>query len=123
MAYDFSSVLSFLSSIFRIPTEWLGFPAFLTNLIIPFILMAYAFYSLFLRIRIFGYHTGIYVVLSAIFALVLLPVGPLFAIIAAGFIAMVGMQSWKSRIIFVVILAVIYLVAIPFLATLPTIRF
>jgi type IV secretory pathway VirB2 component (pilin) len=123
MTYDFSSVLSFLSSTFRIPTEWLGFPAFLTNLIIPFILMAYAFYNFFLRIRIFGYHTGIYVVLSSIFALVLLPVGPLFAIIAAGFIAMFGMTSWKSRIIFFVILAAVYLFIIPFLASLPTIRF
>jgi hypothetical protein len=118
MAYDLTSVYSLLSSILSIPSAWFGFPAFITNIIIPFILMSYALYKLLERIHIFGYHTGIYAVLAVVISLFMLPAGPLIAIIAAAFLAMFGFQTWPSRIIFVVILAVIYLFAIPYLSTL-----
>jgi hypothetical protein len=118
MAFDLTSVYSILSSIFRIPTEWFGFPAFITNIVVPFILMTYAFYKLLEKIHIFGYHSGIYTVLAVVFSLFLIPIGPLFAVLAAGFIAMFVLESWKSRIIFVVILLVFYLFVIPFLSTL-----
>lgn len=117
MVYDLSSVYSLLSSIFRIPSTWFAFPAILTNLIIPFILVTYGFYQLFLRLHIFGYSTGIYLVLSAVFAFVLIPFGPLAAIAAAGFTAVVGLQGWKSRIVFVVILIFVYFIVIPYLST------
>lgn len=118
MAYDFSSVTSILSSIFQIPSAWFGFPAFITNIIIPFILMSYAFYKLLEKLHIFGYHTGIYAVLAVILSLFLIPVGPLFAVIAAGFIAVFAFQTWKSRIVFFAILFAVYLLVIPYLSTL-----
>jgi hypothetical protein len=117
MAMDISSVFSLLSSIFRIPSAWFGFPAFITNILIPFILMTYAFYKLLQKLHIFGYHTGIYMILAVIMGLVLLPVGPLAAIAAAGFIGMFALTTWKSRILFIVILIVVYLFVLPFLAT------
>lgn len=117
MAYDFSSVLSVITSTLRIPTEWFSFPAILTNLIIPFILVAFAFYKLLEKIKIFREHGTIDLILAIVFALVLIPIGPLAAIAAAGFIGVVGLQSWKSRIIFVLILIFAYFVAIPFLST------
>lgn len=118
MAFDLTSVYSILSSIFRIPTEWFGFPAILTNIIIPFILMTYALYKFLEKIHIFGYHTGIYAVLAVVFSLFLIPAGPLIAVIAAAFLAMFGFETWPSRIIFVAILFIVYFFAIPFLSAL-----
>jgi len=112
-----TQIYSILSSIFRIPSEWLGFPAVLTYLIVPFIIMAYAFYKLLEKLRIFGYHTGIYTVLAVVFALILLPFGPLVAVGAAGFIGVVALTSWTSRIIFVAILIIFYFIALPYLAS------
>ncbi len=118
MAYDFSSVFSILSSIFQIPAAWFGFPTFITNIIIPFILMTYALYKFLEKIHIFGYHTGIYAVLAVVISMFMLPAGPLIAIVAAAFLAMFGFQTWPSRIIFVAILFVVYFFAIPYLSTL-----
>jgi len=112
-----SQILSFLSNIFRIPEEWLGIPLFITNILIPVILMSYALYNLFQKVRIFGYHTGIYAVLSVVISLFLIPIGPLIAIVAAGFIGMFALTTWTSRIIFVVILIMLYLIVIPYVST------
>jgi len=112
-----TQIYSILSSIFRIPSEWLGFPAFITHIIIPFILMSYAFYKLLEKLRIFGYHTGIYTILAIVFALVLLPFGPFVAVGAAGFIGVVALTTWTSRIIFVALLIIFYFVVLPYLST------
>ncbi|HLC39694.1 MAG TPA: hypothetical protein VJJ76_02325 [archaeon] len=120
MANEFEQIISAISGIFRIPEAWLGFPAFFTHLLIPFILVSYAFYKLLQKLKIFGYHTGIYTVLSFIFAFVLLPIGPVVAIAAAGFIGVFGMETWRSRIIFIAILIAAYFLIY---SVLPTIKF
>jgi len=112
-----TQILSFLGNLFRIPSSWLTFPAIISNLIIPFILTSYAFYKLLEKIRIFGYNTGIYMIIAVIFALILLPFGPLVAIAAAGFIGIVALTSWTSRIIFVALLIIFYFVVLPYLST------
>ena len=112
-----TQIFSVLSNIFRIPAEWLGFPAILTNIIVPFILMTYAFYKLLEKLRIFGYHTTIYVALAIVFALILLPFGPFVAIAAAGFIGIVALTTWPSRILFVAILIIFYFIVLPYLAS------
>lgn len=117
MANGLDSIISIISSIFSIPQAWLGFPAFITNIIIPVVLMSYALYHLFQKVRIFGYHTGIYAVLSVIISLFLIPVGPLVAIIAAAFIGMFAFTTWTSRIIFLAILIALYFIAIPYLSS------
>ena len=117
MANDFSSVVSTISSIFKISPSWLTFPAIITNVIVPFILMAYAFYKLLGKLKIFRGHATVDAVLAVIFAFVLLPVGPVAAIGAAGFIGMFGLDNWKSRILFILILAAFYFVALPYLSS------
>jgi len=117
MADVLNPIISILSGIFRIPQEWLGFPAVLTYLIVPFIIMAYAFYKLLEKLRIFGYHTEIYVILAIVFSLILLPFGPFVAVGAAGFIGIVALTTWPSRIIFVAILIIFYFIVLPYLAS------
>jgi chromate transport protein ChrA len=117
MAYDASSVYSLLSSIFRIPSEWLQFPLILTNVIAPVILLAFAFYKLLEKLRIFREHSTIDAILSILVALVLIPIGPVAAIAAAGFIGMFGLRSWPHRIVFVLILVVFYFIAMPYLSS------
>jgi hypothetical protein len=112
-----TQIFSFFSNIFKVPEAWLGFPAFITNIIIPVVLMSYALYHLFQKIRIFGYHTGVYAVLSVIISLFLIPLGPLVAIVAAGFIGMFALTTWTSRIIFIAILIALYFIVIPYLST------
>ena len=114
-AFDFQSILSF---IFRVPESWLTFPIIVTNIIVPFIIVTYAFYKLLEKLRIFGYHSGIYAVLAVVFALILIPFGPLVAVAAAGFIGVVALTTWTSRLIFVGLLAVFYFLVLPYLTSL-----
>jgi len=116
--YDISNdIISFLSDTFRIPESSLQWPYVIPDLIVPLILLWYAFYKILERIGIFRYQQGINAIIAIVIAFPLLAIIPeatfIFFLFSIGTIILLGIRSLRYKILFILLILIYFLFLVP----------
>ena len=99
-----------ISTWLRIPSYWLNWPDIISYIIIPFILIWFAFYKLLEKIHIFERNGFLNKIMATVFAFVCLQFGSIASMGAAAFIGIISLNTWKSRILFFALIAIFYII-------------
>ncbi|HKZ45444.1 MAG TPA: hypothetical protein VJ343_01945 [archaeon] len=111
------AIINFIHSIFFFPKDWLAWPTILSAVILPVVLLWYAFYKILERLGIFRYKRGINAVIAGVISFLMIPIAPVTLFFSVGAIALIGLRSWKSRIAFIAVFLIFYFLVMPFLST------
>jgi hypothetical protein len=98
----FYQIQEFLSTFFMVPAEWFAGPQFITNLVLPYLLLAFCFYTLLSqKVRLFKGSAAVNLVLSLLLAFFSIPafIAPLpqISLFMATWAAFVFWRGFSAR--------------------------